>query len=314
MHDYLQNMLSSAVAGVVGRVCFHPLDTWKANLQAAGKEGITWNKITRETPLQILRTFYRGLGVSIIGGTPATILYLNSYEISKEYLGAIPIIKSSPFCTYFFGGLTAELVSCVVFVPTDVIKERMQVQGLSQAKMAGIDYYKNSYDALNKILNKEGLRGLYKGYGASMISFGPFSAIYFSTYENLKNTTSAAGDGKNLSFSQNLLCSSTAGAFASWITNPLDLAKLRLQIRRAGGVGAERGGANPLDSTFGQMAHLWRTGGIRIFFKGALVRILFHAPNTAVVVSLISQQSTLSTIGSKITLTLFPVFITICIL
>ena len=127
-----------------------------------------------------------------------------------------------------------------------------------------------------------------------MISFGPFSAIYFAAYENLKNNASVAGDGKSLSFTQNLYCSSTAGAFASWITNPLDIAKLRLQIRRAGGDGGSGAGvttvANPLDSTFGQVAHLWRTGGVRIFFKGALTRVLFHAPNTAVVVSHLSSQ------------------------
>ena len=234
MQDYLCNMVSSAVAGVVGRLCFHPLDTWKANLQAGGKEVLGSRRIKAMNPLHLLRTLYRGIGVSIVGGTPATILYLNSYEIIQKYLSAIPTMKSSPFISYFCGGLLAEVVSCVAFVPTDVIKERMQVQGLAKPNLPGIDHYRNSYDALIKILNQEGLRGLYKGYGASIISFGPFSAIYFAAYESLKNTVSVVGDGKNLSFMQNLFCSSSAGAFASWITNPLDLVKLRLQIRRVG--------------------------------------------------------------------------------
>ena len=33
---------------------------------------------------------------------------------------------------------------------------------------------------------KEGLSGLYKGYGATVLSFGPFSGLYFMFYEKIK--------------------------------------------------------------------------------------------------------------------------------
>jgi len=46
--------------------------------------------------------------------------------------------------------------------------------------------YKNDIDAISKILKGEGLRGIYKAYGATVFSFGPFSALYFLFYENLK--------------------------------------------------------------------------------------------------------------------------------
>jgi hypothetical protein len=47
-------------------------------------------------------------------------------------------------------------------------------------------YYKNDIDAIKQIKNTEGLRGLYRAYGATVMSFGPFSAFYFLFYENLK--------------------------------------------------------------------------------------------------------------------------------
>lgn len=40
-------------------------------------------------------------------------------------------------------------------------------------------------DALVSILKNEGLRGLYKGYYATVLSFGPFSALYFSFHEKV---------------------------------------------------------------------------------------------------------------------------------
>ena len=32
----------------------------------------------------------------------------------------------------------------------------------------------------------EGIRGLYKAYGATVLSYGPFSAFYFFFYETFK--------------------------------------------------------------------------------------------------------------------------------
>jgi len=165
-----EGLLASCVAGFASRVICHPIDTLKARLQAAqgsmpsGAGGL-----------------YRGLTAALIGGVPATCLYLSSYELSKKTLSSTPVIQDSPFAVYFVSGILAEGVSCSVFVPTDVIKERLQVQGSASPYK-----YKGSFDALRQIMSQEGLRGLYKGYGASLLSFGPFSALYFVFYEGLK--------------------------------------------------------------------------------------------------------------------------------
>ena len=39
---------------------------------------------------------------------------------------------------------------------------------------------------MRQIKKTEGIRGLYRAYGATVLSFGPFSALYFLFYENLK--------------------------------------------------------------------------------------------------------------------------------
>lgn len=75
----------------------------------------------------------------------------------------------------------------MVFVPVDVVKERLQIQkssGLSPSST--LPQYRNSWDAFRVTLSQEGLRGIYRGYGATLLSFGPFSAIYFTLYEEAK--------------------------------------------------------------------------------------------------------------------------------
>jgi hypothetical protein len=296
MHDSMVNLASSAFAGTVGRICFHPIDTFKANMQVSQDgQKILMQTLRKESASTGVRALYRGLGVGLVGGVPATALYLNSYDYAKKHLGNAWLFKNSPFSVYLLGGLFAEAVSCVVFVPVDVIKERMQVQGVNKSSAftgknvpegAVKEYYKSSLDALSKIFRQEGVYGLYKGYGASMISFGPFSALYFGFHEEMKKlVASYGGDTRStaaLSFRENLLCASVAGASAAWITNPLDLVKLRLQVRRAN---KAKLSTEALDSTFGLLRYIYATEGLRVFFRGAGARVLFHAPNTAVTVS-----------------------------
>jgi Mitochondrial carrier protein len=169
-----RDVIASCCAGFVSRVICHPIDTFKARLQARQSTGFSG--------------VYRGLAAALVGGVPATCIYLTSYEASKRHLSTVPYVGDSPFLVYFCSGIVAEAVSCSIFVPTDVVKERLQV-GL----------YKSSTDAFKQIVTQEGFRGLYKGYGASMLSFGPFSALYFALYEGLKKHAFTAGQ-----FSDNL--------------------------------------------------------------------------------------------------------------
>lgn len=46
--------------------------------------------------------------------------------------------------------------------------------------------YRNDLDAIRQVLRTEGIRGLYRAYGATVMSFGPFSALYFYFYETFK--------------------------------------------------------------------------------------------------------------------------------
>lgn len=211
-------------------------------------------------------------------GTPGTALYLCSYEAAKTRL------TGQDFMVHFWAGMIAETLACVVYVPVDVVKERMQVtQG---------GYYRNSWDAFQTIVAKEGMAGIYKGYAATLGSFGPFSALYFVFYERFKYWTRMHTTQTNqalrelehveLPFHWVLVCSSAAGALASWVTSPLDMAKLRLQVQR----GLQPAGTNNITTTYtGVLDCLQKThkaGGLRGLWRGAGARVLFTVPATTI--------------------------------
>ncbi|KAG7388843.1 hypothetical protein PHYPSEUDO_011677 [Phytophthora pseudosyringae] len=271
---------------MIGRIFCHPLDTVKARLQASTTPGqtIASQLNLRAFSLNHLRGLYRGVGVSMLGSAPATCLYMTSYEVSKDALMGVENFRGSPSLLYLGAGMAAEALSCVLWVPIDVVKERMQVQGQSSASGAGQKiYYRNTLDAVQTIARTERLGGLYKGYAATLLSFGPFSALYFMFYEKAKAFAQKRLRVEELPAQYTLASAAIAGATASLLTNPLDLVKLRLQVQRAY---ATEGAPAAYSGIVDGLTQVIRKEGVLALYKGAGARVAFHAPSTAITMSL----------------------------
>jgi len=296
-------MLASAAAGMAARIPCHPIDTCKARLQvqtmATGSSGTMYrglvDAMAKTFRVEGLRGLYRGFGVAFVGSAPAGCLYFTSYELSKSRLERLPVLSQAQFTAHFTAGMIAEAISCVLFVPIDVIKERMQIQRYSPTQTQAV-YYRNGAHAVQTILRTEGLRGIYKGYWATLGSFGPFSGLYFLFYEKTKRAAqSLIGSSRpeDMPFGLSLLSAAAAGGAASFVTNPLDLVKLRLQVQRANraasAASASSGTAHASDGLgfhykgmADGLSSVIRREGFAGLFRGAAARVMFHAPATAV--------------------------------
>ncbi|KAG5492819.1 hypothetical protein JKF63_01399 [Porcisia hertigi] len=277
--------------------------------------------------------FYRGIGVAAVGSAPGVALYLTTYNwcsttwkdlgdqasategateeggnckmtsIRGDILQPLQgIAAATPSSVRFLvSGLAAEAVSCLVWVPIDVAKERLQCQ---PPALAG--RYTSSLDALKRIVANEGVRGLYKGYASTLASFGPYSAVYFVCYEYfstlLTQVCATASPpptetGRGSRNQTQLFSSATfavafgAGAagnvMASVLTNPLELVKTRMQVQRAvlhrGRVGAPTPAlfAYHYRSLLEGLVTLAEEEGIRALWRGVGSRIAYAAPNAA---------------------------------
>jgi hypothetical protein len=202
--------------------------------------GGVWQAVNSLVRAEGARGLYRGFAVGLVGGVPASCIYFTTFEASNAWLQQRRdrghLWLPAPAC-HLAAGLAAEAASCAVFVPVDVLKQRLQVARVHSVRQ----------EALAAVRSAGGLHGLYRGYWATLASFGPFSAIYFALYEKLKQVArdhhhhhhrrGAGGmqpDNRHqadtpLPLAQQLLVAGAAGAAASALTSPLDLVKLRLQ-------------------------------------------------------------------------------------
>ena len=75
------------------------------------------------------------------------------------------------------GGLTAVFVC-----PLDVLKTRLQLQRTSHLQKGGIA------GGLTSIVKQEGIKGLYRGLGPTLLALLPNWAVYFTVYDKLKHS------------------------------------------------------------------------------------------------------------------------------
>lgn len=282
----------------------HPIDTIKARLQVIpgttlqkGQGSVIIGTGSEVVKNEGLAGLYRGLPTAIIGGVPGAFMYFGAYEFWKKHTLQIDYLKKHPFISYLSAGMFAETVACMVFVPTDVLKERLQVQSkLNMYK------YNSDVNAFKQVLKTEGLRGLYKAYPATVFSFGPFSALYFLFYEKLKGLVVQNDPNTYLQkvkesshvqigFFQSMICSMFAGAAASLITNPLDLVKLRLQVQR--GTKAAKPDVQQVfvyKHMLDGLYQVFTKEGPLALFNGSLARMCTHFPTVAISMSIIEAS------------------------
>lgn len=78
--------------------------------------------------------------------------------------------------TYFVLGPTMFLGVRALVYPSNLVKTRLQVQSKKHP------LYRGTFDAFHKIARQEGMRGLYKGFGASTANVLTGN-LYISVYE-----------------------------------------------------------------------------------------------------------------------------------
>jgi hypothetical protein len=291
-------VLSSGIAGFIAasfaKIVTHPLDTVKSKLQIQKMEFQTIRQMVRDTyKSEGVKGFYKGLNITILGTIPASALYFGSYEFAKKYLTSRSKSNEKDFFIHFSSGMFAELIACIVFVPVDIIRERRQIQSsVSSYK------YASDTDALKQIVSKEGIRGIYKAYFATVASFGPTSALYFSFFEKFKSYfmsndkatyLKSIKDNKvlTLTFNQSLICSLLASSLSSFLTSPLDLVKFRMQVQRADKnyIKSTAEYKNLLQGLF----HIVKKEGFKALFRGVQARVISMTPQGTIVMTLVEQ-------------------------
>lgn len=118
-------------------------------------------------------------------------------------------------------GAMGNIISSAIMVPKELITQRMQAGAQGR-----------SWQVLLRILEKDGVLGLYAGYSATLLRNLPAGVLSYSSFEYLKAAV-LMNSNSHLEPFQSVCCGALAGAISASLTTPLDVVKTRLMTSEA---------------------------------------------------------------------------------
>ncbi|XP_075369734.1 mitochondrial S-adenosylmethionine carrier protein isoform X4 [Mycteria americana] len=220
-------LAAGGIAGVSVDLILFPLDTVKTRLQSP--QGFR--------KAGGFRGIYAGVPSTAIGSFPNAAAFFITYENVKSMLHHGSTSYLTP-ATHMVAASLGEVVACLIRVPSEVVKQRAQVSPPSSTL---------------RILSHT----LYHEI--------PFSLLQFPLWESLKDLWSWK-QGHVVDSWQSAVCGAFAGGFAAAVTTPLDVAKTRIMLAKAGS-------SNASGNVLAALGGIWRTQGLSGLFAGVVPRM-----------------------------------------
>lgn len=258
------------------RCALFPLTVIKTQLQVQYKNDVYKGMIDAGVKIYRHEGFpglYRGFWISsvqIVSG----VFYISTYEGVRHMLsqyGASQRTKS------LVAGGAASLVGQTIIVPFDVISQHAMVLGMGASggvkagnvNPLGIDFercsrFRLTVEIAREVMRRDGFKGFYRGYVASMMAYVPNSAMWWAFYHLYQDELLKVCP----LWVSHLLVQCVAGSLGGFtttiLTNPLDIVRARLQVQR-------------LDSMQVAFRELWHEEHFHMFFKGLTARLVQSA-------------------------------------
>ncbi|GAB2216466.1 hypothetical protein Droror1_Dr00024240 [Drosera rotundifolia] len=273
---------AGGVAGAMSKTCTAPLARLTILFQVQGmhadlatmRKTNLWLEARRVLNEEGARAFWKGNLVTVAHRIPYSSVSFYSFERYKHLLQSFPGVDSSSETSQFVlrlaGGLLAGVTASTATYPLDLVRTRLAAQ-------TNVIYYRGIWHTLRTITREEGILGLYKGLGATLMSVGPNLAISFAVYETLK-TQWQIHRPNDSTMLVSLACGSVSGLASSTVVFPLDLMRRRMQLEGAGGRACVYN-----SGVFGAFRKVIRTEGWRGLYRGILPEYCKVVPSVSIV-------------------------------
>jgi solute carrier family 25 carnitine/acylcarnitine transporter 20/29 len=241
-NEFLVNALAGTVGGVAGIYVGSPLDVIKTRLQTglATSGGGIVSTLVSTVRQQGVTALFRGSLVSAAGQAPNNFITFGAYGVTLSLLKAwregsagtgAPSLP--PIGDVYIAGTMSGLLQTFALTPCELIKVQQQT---FQADNGGKGPPLRMLDAGRTILGHSGLRGLYRGWAATVWRDAGTYGVYFSVYELIRRqlgTFDAVKGDVDAPAWALLTAGGLAGALSWLIALPADVVKSIIQAAPA---------------------------------------------------------------------------------
>ncbi|CAG7907272.1 unnamed protein product [Brassica rapa] len=251
------HLLKSALAGGIScafsAFLMHPVDTVKTQVQASTT--LSFIEIMSKIPEIGARGLYKGSIPAVVGQFASHGLRTSIYEASRLALPLVAPglldIQVQPIASFL-----GTVLGTTLRIPCEVLKQRLQA-----------NQFDNIVDATLSTWRQDGLKGLFRGTGVTLLREVPFYVAGMGLYSQSKKLVERRL-GRVLEPWEAIAVGALSGGFTAVMTTPFDVIKTRMMTAPQG-----------VDLSMWMAAYSIATHeGVLAFYKGAVPRFFWTAP------------------------------------
>jgi hypothetical protein len=242
--------IAGAFAAFTVDLIVYPLDTVKTRLQSPDYKRLYANGANNSTNRALFRGVYQGVGSVIIATLPSSGAFFTTYEGVKSILtnnnptfGGSKAVLPQPLIHAFASG-TAELVSCAILTPAEVIKQNAQMVD-NYSDNGGKPRVNATIQTMRRFRSNP--LALWRGYTALAGRNLPFTALQFPMFERIREAIKRYRDERGIRTNTLLeggmitaVSAGTGGSISAVVTTPIDVVKTRIMLAAAESAATDR--------------------------------------------------------------------------
>jgi len=275
--QFFKDLAAGGVAGGISKTIVAPIErvklllqTQDANSQMKGEtpyKGI-FDCFIRVNKEQGFASFWRGNTVNIIRYFPTQALNFAFKDTYKEiFIGDTD--PKTHFWKFFAGNLAAGggagATSLIFVYPLDFARTRLGAD-IGSEKQGKKRKFKGLGDVIRKVHKADGVKGLYNGFGVSVVGIIVYRAAFFGAFDTAK--TVLLKDPENTNVFVKWAIAQTVTTGAGILSYPFDTVRRRMQMQS--GEGKEK----IYKSTIDCWGKILKNEGPQAFFKGAFSNVI----------------------------------------
>ncbi|GBG33531.1 Mitochondrial carnitine carrier [Hondaea fermentalgiana] len=221
--ELVQDLTAGSIAGGVGIVVGHPLDTLKVRLQSAQGRHSVGAVMAATLRGEGVAGLFKGIMSPVLGQVAYTSLSFAGYNYTLQALSGHSLATGTADARLrdvFIAGTMGGAFSTLVTTPLELIKCNLQV-----------DSQHSSLGGMRRIVRQRwaagGIPALYRGFGITVIRDSPASGLYFVVYTESKEIAQHKfGLARTPA---ELISGGLAGVLCWFPVIPIDVIKTRIQ-------------------------------------------------------------------------------------
>ncbi|KAI2823258.1 hypothetical protein CBS115989_1636 [Aspergillus niger] len=198
----------------------------------------------------------------------------SNIEGQKKAVAVSAAVQQSDNMAHALAGAGGGILSMLLTYPLITLSTRAQVE----SKRA----HSTTYDAIRRIIQREGVSGLYSGLESALFGISVTNFVYYYWYEWTRSAFEKAAaragrSSKKLTTSESMIAGAIAGSATVLITNPIWVVNTRMTARKSESEQETLPGApskKSRASTISTLMDLLRQEGPKALFAGVLPALI----------------------------------------